>query len=150
MCRVLLYSIFTAVILFLTAQAEDLRCNVKIVKSLQDSIAQASENLIVRYYQTFDTSCTRDVDFSEWSNQVLFDLLDKRTESALKALSAVNDFTRWLVLRELENPVNPEINLDALAKKISDVKEPSRIKTRVLVALKKMARFHVIDTMYEE
>lgn len=130
--------------------AQDMKCNAGIAKSLRDSMVAASESLIRKYYQTFDTSCIRDPEYTEWSNPVLFELMEKRTEAAIKVLSGANAFTQWLVLRELENPINKNVNLDLIAKKISELKEQTRMTKRVLVSLKKSTRFHVMDTIEEE
>lgn len=130
--------------------AQDMKCNAGIAKSLRDSMVAASESLIGKYYRTFDTSCIRDPEYTEWSNPVLFELMEKRTEAAIKVLSGANAFTQWLVLRELENPINKNVNLDLIAKKISELKEQTRMTKRVLVSLKKSTRFHVMDTIEEE
>lgn len=113
---------------------DSLRCNLSYVVNLSNKMDNPFENDILNFLYTFDESCNRNVEFSQFSNQILFQILFEHTDKTLKLLSYENVNTS-LVIDELKMPVNDRYSNEDIMQRIKMVEEETHIKSKVLKAL---------------
>ena len=101
---------------------------------LMDSIGQ---ELILEFLESFKDNCQHNAEFSQWSNELLFEITSRYPELLLSSLSQVGLQQKDRILREFSNPVSDVINLDSIIHQIEGVMGYSEMKIEVLSALGK-------------
>jgi|WetSurMetagenome_2_1015567.scaffolds.fasta_scaffold449815_1 hypothetical protein len=91
------------------------------------------------FVMAFDTSCRNNAEFSEWSNELLFKVVQTQPQVFLKVLSTTDGFHRGLILRELKRPVN-EPDLDSVQAAVQSVRAYPKTRQRVLRSLEAIPR----------
>lgn len=86
------------------------------------------------FFCTFDKSCQYNVEFSEWSNETLFELLDHHPRLFLTALETEDLKTKYLIIKEIETPIQ-EFNLKKIYEKIESTDYEGDLKKQILTAL---------------
>jgi len=113
------------------------KCDGTILLSTSRNVGQLSQNEIVDFLLTFGSECRDNVEFSEWSNELLFDILDKQTEVTIKILEREESkIDIDAILDELASPVNDGINVTKLIPKVEKVKINDLLKREILARLK--------------
>ena len=86
---------------------------------------------------TFGKECRNNVEFEEYSNEILFLILDKQTELTLQTIEKEKG---QLELREilstLSSPIHDGIDIKGLVPKVEKVKFDQRLKKQVLDSLR--------------
>ena len=113
---------------------DSIRCNIDFIVRLSNVMDKSSDNDILAFLYTFDESCNNNVEYLEFSNEILFQSLYKHPEQVLKLLSYKNVNTN-LILEELRTPVNDRYNTEDIIKEVDKVEE-SEIKNRVKKSLR--------------
>lgn len=80
-------------------------CNIKVVDETNINIDSLNYDQVELFLQTFDSTCKNNVEFSEYSNEVLFKLLTIRTILIVKVLSTSKNIDLQIIFAEIENPV---------------------------------------------
>src|SRR5687768_7465593 len=73
----------------LTSFGQDIkRCDIAVLGQIDRNIENLKEKEIKDFLLTFDTSCNNNVEYSEFSNELLFKILDKHTLTILTVLES--------------------------------------------------------------
>lgn len=118
------------------AHAHAVKCNTDIVASTQLSVSQRSltEQKLRKFFETFDASCGANVEYSEFSNSVLFEVAAAQPELLLKMLEQAPD-QRAQVLKEFTHPVSDGVNIPKIQDTINRAEGPAAMKKAVLRSL---------------
>lgn len=111
-----------------------------MVKCLETSkkIGQLGHSEMIDFLLTFDAECRNNAEYSEWSNEILFELLEKQTELTVKTIVYQEDrIDLTTILENFENPVQDRFDLTALIDKVNKIKVKSDIKDEIIGRLKK-------------
>lgn len=113
------------------------KCNIRYVVNVDKNISNLQENEVRLFLCTFSPLCEDDAEFGEFSNKVLFKLLDTNTELFFKVLTnEIKNIHIELILYELENPINDLINIKVIKNKVNEIEIiDNRLKDKVLKAL---------------
>jgi hypothetical protein len=117
---------------------EDQKCSVTVLRKTFDRMDRLKERDIRSFLMTFDPGCDKLVDFSEWSNEILFDVLNEYPKEVLEVLE--KDQKRINVdeiLTELSAPVTDKVNIHELINKIDQIKGFKEMKNKVIEYLQK-------------
>ncbi len=115
--------------------------NVECKKCDFSILTQAAEqedykpDFIDEIFCTIDTICFRNVEFAEFSNEILFEALNKSPNAFIKILQNQNLKKKELVLNELENPVSDAIDLDKIISKI--MRQKNELSSELISRLEK-------------
>jgi hypothetical protein len=122
----------------LTSFGQDIkRCDIAVLGQIDRNIENLKEKEIKDFLLTFDTSCNNNVEYSEFSNELLFKILDKHTLTILTVLeSKEKNLKTDKILYELSSPINDSFNIDELISKIEKVKINEELKGQVIAKLK--------------
>ena len=116
------------------------KCDGDILRRTSKKVGRLSEKEMSDFYMTFHSDCNNNVEYSEWSNELLFALLDKQTSLALRILEKEEKKIEMEeILEELSSPTTDAIDINDLTRKIDKVKFNSVLKTEILDRLRMAA-----------
>ena len=81
------------------------KCNTEKLIDLSENINDLNLRIVKEYICTFDTVCNTNIEFSEWSNELLFKLVEKDINLMNKVLHDLGYNYVKLICRELETPI---------------------------------------------
>jgi hypothetical protein len=117
-------------------ESDSLKCNISIVGEAYDNFDKVSESLMLKFLKTFGKDCRNNAEFSEFSNETLYKVIQGNPEIFAKTLeNNLNQVDFNEILFNLENPVNDLINLDLTINKIADTKIENSIKDKLIIAI---------------
>jgi|GEM_PF-4580581 len=93
------------------------------------------ENLY-KFLLCCNSTCADDVEFSEFSNGVLFMLLQNKSEVVLQILEKHNEIPLDFILLQLENPIDEDIDLLKTFEQLEKANGDSIIKNKLLKSVK--------------
>ncbi len=116
-------------------QLDTIRCNINLVAKLSLSIDNPEDKDILNFLLTFSESCNSNIEYSEFSNEILFDLLFHYPNKVVTYLS--NDkVNSQIILTEFESPINDKYNIDDILKTVEKTDE-CQMKKKVIEHLRK-------------
>lgn len=99
-------------------------CSSEILLNTEKNIDKLNLVLVADFLATFHESCNNNVEYSEWSNELLFQVINKKPGRFLELLMKNTSLSRDFIINELAHPINDGINIDATIVKIRDLEEP--------------------------
>jgi hypothetical protein len=114
------------------------KCDTAPLRTLSDHIANPFELEVRDFLYTFAQECRSNVEYSEWSNELLFQLLDRHTELTIRTLE--REETRLeidAIVSDLEYQIAGRVDIKQLVPKIQKIDFRTSLKERILVALEK-------------
>lgn len=136
-------SILTLTFLFflvnVNSQNDDktsLKCSTEIVLETHENIDNISEDLMLRFIKTFGTECKNNVEFSEFSNETLFKVIQTEPELFCKVLeNKKNQIDLEIIISELKSPLHDLIGLELTIEKIANTKTNKSLKSKLIYAI---------------
>lgn len=113
------------------------KCDGTVVLSTQNKVGRLTEKDLRDFLLTFGKECQNNVEFSEFSNEVLFLVLDKHTELTLKTIEKEEKKIELdEILNDLSSPISDMIVVKNLISKVEKVRIDSRLKKLILDRLR--------------
>lgn len=94
-----------------------------------------TENSISKFLQCCNKECSNDVEFSEFSNVLLFKLLQDKADLMLRILEKHKDISMDFILRQLENPLYEDIDLVKTLDQVQKTNGEPSIKNKLINSL---------------
>tara|TARA_R100000005_G_scaffold96696_1_gene86247 strand:+ start:1947 stop:2369 length:423 start_codon:yes stop_codon:yes gene_type:complete len=114
------------------------KCDSGILKNTSDQLDHLTPTLVLNFLSTFDQSCVNNAEFSEWSNELLFTLLNQNTEMVLLVIQDKGkDIDKKSILKEMESQTLDKVDILKLIEKVKKVKLSKDIKDEVISRLSK-------------
>lgn len=104
-------------LLFFWQQNSD-KCSSQTLLEIHKNKNSLSQNDVRKLLGTFDESCRNNAEFNEWSNELLFDVLNEFTDILIQEFNNLDPKQQTLIIRELESPINDKYMPDDLIKKV--------------------------------
>ena len=113
------------------------KCDGSIVLSTKEKVGQLTKKDISKFLFTFGKECRNNVEFSEFSNEVLFEVLDKQTELTLRTLEKEEKQIELdEILDDLSSPISDMITVKNLIPKVETAKINDRLKKLIVDRLR--------------
>ena len=113
------------------------KCDGAILLSTSEKIGTLTKKEITDFLLTFGEECQNNAEYSEWSNELLFFLLDKQTELTLKTIKKEEKKIEInQILKELSEPIRDTPNLKELITKIEKTKIKGQLTDEIIKRLK--------------
>jgi hypothetical protein len=120
-----------------TRQEQIVKCDISIVSATQNNVDQLTEKDVIDFLSTFGDACKNNAEFGEYSNEVLFLILDKQTDLTIKTMTTEEQKLEIdVILDDISSPINDIINVKAILEKVERVKVNGSIKKKVIERLK--------------
>lgn len=95
-----------------------------------------NEEEISDFLCTFGYECQNNIEYSEWSNELIFVLLEKQTELTLSVVEKERrKINTKKILDEISKPCGDIVNLESLITKVEHVRINKRLKNEILISL---------------
>ena len=137
--RIILITILLFTLTKMSATTFCEKCDFEKVKIINDNLDNLTFEMIDEFLCTFDKSCENNVEFSEWSNEMLFIVLNKSTELYFKVLTIGKIENAEIILEEIKNPI-VEIDYQKIYDNIKKVDTQEKLKKEYLRVLKIAAK----------
>lgn len=109
------------------------KCNIEKVKVVNEHLDSLTFQIVSDFLCTFDSICNYNVEYSEWSNETLFKVLEKSPTIFFQVV-AKGQVDSKLLLREIESPIH-DLGLQKIYNNIKATSAPTNIKSKYLDAL---------------
>ena len=98
------------------------KCDIEFLAHIEKLIEQnaITENEITGLFQTISDSCKNNVEFSEYSNEILFKTLEIQPEIFVDKLSTLKKSKQMFIINELTTPVSDKYELKNIIIQIKD------------------------------
>ena len=113
------------------------KCDMAKLLDVSKNVGKVTHQEMVDFLLTFGEECQNNVEYSEWSNELLFELLDKQTELIVKTIAHQTKVIELpAILKNLEEPIHDRFNLKAINDKVEKVKFDPDVKKEIINRLK--------------
>ncbi|MBU2912474.1 hypothetical protein [Reichenbachiella agariperforans] len=109
-------------------------CSIQTLVYVDQNFEDLSIKDINSFLKTFHLECNNNVEFSEWSNELLFKVLDTYTQTTINLLTTRQEYDLSAILDELENPIH-DFLLNQLVEKVEQQNIEEPIANQVIQAL---------------
>ncbi len=116
------------------AQIDYKKCDIEKVKIVNANLDSLTFQMIEDFLGTFDKSCISNIEYSQWSNEMLYRLFDNEPDLVFKVIEHGQIDNYQILLDEIENPIH-DIDFQKIYDRISEIKTKSDFKERVLNSL---------------
>ena len=106
---------------------------LNITKYVYENIDSLNNDSLLVFFKQFSIEQNKNnVEFLEWGNEVLFQILEKKPTQFFKNLFILKESEIKSIENEINSPVNDGINMIKIFKEIENSKMDEKIKARAL------------------
>ena len=127
---------------FVFGQSE--KCDINKLVIVQENMDSLNYLMVEEFLLTFDESCKNNVEYSQWSNELLFKVINKWTSLYFLVLTSKNIINDNYILEEFRNPLF-DCNYQKLFNKIEAIDTDKSIQTIYLNSLIELAKLEGIE-----
>ena len=117
---------------------ENKKCNLETLARLYKNIDSPSRDMIEEFLLTFDSTCKSNVEYTEFSNELLFLVLNSAPEKTIEILAKNGDLDTTTIFNSLQSPIDDTINIDELINKINGVSGYDDLRIELKQILKRI------------
>jgi len=133
--RIILITILLFTLTKMSAMTLCEKCDIEKINIIYNNLDNLTFEMVDDFLCTFDKSCKNNVEFTQWSNEMLFKVLTKSPELYFKVLTKGKLKNAELLLEEIKNPVI-EIDYQIIYDKIKKVDTEEKLKKEYLKMLR--------------
>ena len=112
------------------------KCDISIILEMHQNIENVSEDLMFQFLKTFGPECKNNVEFSEFSNETLFKVIQNEPELFCKVLENNQNLIDFeTILGALKSPLHDLIDLELTIIKIADTKVSPALKSQLIITI---------------
>lgn len=116
--------------------SDSLKCNISIIQEMYQNRDKISGELMLRFLKAFGKDCRNNVEFSEFSNETLYKVIQKHPVVFSKTLEDnLNKIDFDEIIFNLENPLHDLIDINLTINKIADTEIDKSIKNKLIIAI---------------
>ena len=116
--------------------SDSLKCSIIIVRKTDNKIEKLTSLDLKMFLCTFSKECSRNIEYTEHSNEVLFRVLEYYPSQFMDCINSNPDIEFEYILSELANPLL-DINGKKLIKRIENAKGEPCVKLRIIESIEK-------------
>ena len=110
------------------------KCDIEKVKIVNENLDRLTDQMVREFLCTFDNSCNDNAEYSEYSNETFFAVLEKNATLFFQVITK-DKLDNKVFLKEIESPVNDSIDLQTIYDKIKLIPGKTNLKNQYLNAL---------------
>ncbi|WP_337330366.1 hypothetical protein [Chryseolinea sp. T2] len=110
------------------------KCDGSVLSITSEKIGKLSEQEIGDFLSTFGEECRNNVEFTEWSNELLFDVMEMQTQLTLTTIEQDKRIDLGEILEVIASPLLDE-DIDTLIAKVRSTNVEPKLKQKVLEKL---------------
>ena len=112
------------------------KCDGTILRSTSEKVGRLTQKEITDFLLTFGEECRNNAEYSEWSNELLFSILDKQTELIIKTIEKEE---KRIAIKEIFDDLSSPIldpSIKDIISKIEKIKIEKELKHKIIERLK--------------
>ena len=114
----------------------DNKCNLNILLTVRENLENLNSSLVDSLFYTIDKACENNVEFGEFSNELLFMVLEKEPELFVTELDKlINEIDTSYIFFDLRNPLHDLIDLKLIKSKLESVKIENEAKRKIVESI---------------
>lgn len=134
--RIITWSILTLTTTSLLGQNIE-KCDGTVLLSTSEKIGKLNQEEIRDFLLTFGKDCRANAEFSQWSNELLFSVLDNQTDLTLKTIEKEEKKIEMdEILDDLSSPISDMIVIKDLIPRVEKAQINNRLKKLIVDRLK--------------
>jgi hypothetical protein len=95
------------------------KCNLDIVINVQKNLDSLTVKEIINFLKVFSIKCRNNVEFSEFSNELLFEVMERQPDKFIKAICETQaDINYQIIYDEIKSPLHDLIPLDKIKQSV--------------------------------
>jgi hypothetical protein len=111
-------------------------CNIEILIDFDQNFNNLTNDQVFSFWDTFDRTCELNVEYSQYSNELMFRFLSSYPELFLGSLEQIStDSKLEYIIRTLKYPVSDEYNTEILVSSLNSIEGYSYVRGRIIRAL---------------
>lgn len=110
------------------------KCNTIFVKDIDLNFDKLDTSMVLNFLCTIDSSCINKVEFCQYSNEILFKLLERKTELIIEIL-ANYDLDIKTIGNMLNHPINDIIDIDKIKMLVKRKSSNTSIRNFIITSL---------------
>ncbi|NOU47118.1 MAG: hypothetical protein HOO86_08660 [Bacteroidales bacterium] len=110
------------------------KCDIERVLLVSENLDCLTTEMLNEFLCTFDKSCSVNVEYSEFSNETLYAVLEKAPTLFFQVI-ANGQFDNDILIEEIKNPINDLIDLQSVYDNAKSLFFEKELKTKYLNAL---------------
>lgn len=114
----------------------ELWCSSKILGQTAESIEKLRPIHVADFLATFHKNCKNNVEYSQYSNELLFEIANRNPNMLLEVLTKNSSLDKELIVNEFKSPTHDGINLEETINRINQSTFKSDVQTEIIAALK--------------
>jgi len=111
------------------------KCDSEVITATKEKLDSLSETDVLKFFSVFDSRCSTDAEFSEYSNEVLFLVLEKQPELFISVIEKYSCLSKDYILEVIKHPVNDLIKIERIKFEVLKVKTKSKVKDEIIRCL---------------
>nr|HPN47461.1 hypothetical protein [Bacteroidales bacterium] len=116
--------------------SDSLKCNITVVRKTGNKIDELTTSEIKMFLFTFSKGCSRNIEYSEYSNEILFKVLINYPSQFIDCIDLNPDIEFEYILSELANPLL-DIDRKKLITVIKEANGKPDIKLKIIESIEK-------------
>ena len=111
-------------------------CNLNAVKAVNQHINKLSDRMCLEFLMAINTNCTNNVEFQEYSNETIFNILAKNPLILCKTIDKhKSKINNELVFRMVSDPISDQIDLIMIKNEIKKLKYSGKSKQELIKSI---------------
>jgi hypothetical protein len=112
------------------------KCQSEPLLAITKNIDSLNDSLILDFLETFSVTCENNVEFSEWSNELLFKVMAKQPERLIKIFADnISELDTAAIFKEIESPIHDLIDIEQIRNKIASIDIDKDVKDKIIKRL---------------
>ncbi len=112
-------------------------CSIEVLTRINNELDHLSPTDIKHFLRTYHNSCKYNVEYSEWFNELLFEILDNYPDELLSQMYSDTLIDGESIIVEFGQPTHDNINLSKSILKVQEVDIDEGFKKRIITSLHK-------------
>jgi hypothetical protein len=111
-------------------------CKIEFVKKAHENLNNLTNEIIKEFLLTFHKDCSANVEYLEFSNETLFEILNSNPQLFMIVMKANKEQIQYqTILKTIEEPINGNIDLNGIKAKIEVLSPNDELKRKIIKAL---------------
>lgn len=124
------------ILLLSLSHSKELKCSVDAVSKVESSKDSISNRIIDEFLISFNASCTNNVEYTQYSNEVLFNLVAKfPTQFTEVIIKNKSKYEIGTILENFANPIHDGVAFKKIYNNLKEIKTPDKLILRIMAAV---------------
>ena len=120
---------------------ETKKCDIPLVRTSYERAGQLTAQGVNAFLMTFGPECRQNVEYTEFSNEVLFLVMDKQMDLTLEILEGdQQQLDLEEILYNLSTPLTDAVSMNSLLQRVEKAGISRSLKERIVAALREAER----------